>query len=132
MLKEKLYYQGNKVNEMREFRVGGQNMAEISIVVPRSQVSESKDSVVDSLEFVVENETSRSEVVVTSESVSTKNVVKKGVVATKKNEEIFLGELGTETYKEACAKNKFNPDQIDQALSGVIKTHKGYKFSIVD
>lgn len=125
MIKEKLYYNGRRVNELRELRYGGQSMAEITIVVPRKSLSETAE--VGEVELSVEDETGKSEITIDVDGVKG-TIVNKGVVATKKDEDIYLGQIGSEEYLVACEEHKFNPSQIDLAIAGTIKTHKGYKF----
>ncbi|UDM72695.1 hypothetical protein [Vagococcus fluvialis] len=137
MIREKLFYKNVQVQEMREFRAGGQNMAEISIVVPRKELTEtqaaidfSKAGVVEVDEDVyvsdAEEGNQKPTTTVTSEENEEKDQLT--IVATKGDTTIVLGALGSDEYLAACESNKFNPVQIDLALDGSIKTHKGFTF----
>lgn len=130
-MQNKLYYNNLPIQKIREFGMGGNLKAEITIVVPRKYITEDiveqqpiKDSELATTiasEDMTDNDNGNQEDVLNPQ----------GVYAISKEQEIYLGsDRDSEEFAKLCKDNKLNPDQVKSALDGNIKTHKGYSFEI--
>lgn len=134
----KLYYNNELIHKIREYRQGGQNMAEITICVPRKTLTE------DKVAILLDDESSQvkvapDNVTITSPAITIQNnsedAARKNepvVIAKNKEEEIILGVLHSDDYERKIKELGLNSTSIKSVLDGVTKTHKGYSFELKD
>lgn len=132
----KLYYNNELIHKIREYRQGGQNMAEITICVPRKTLTEDKVSI------LLNDESSQvkvtpNNVTINSPAITVKNdhedTATKSepvVIAKNKEVEVVLGVLHSDDYERKIKELGLNPTSIKSVLDGVTKTHKGYSFEL--
>lgn len=104
-MSEKLLYNGQNVLAIRDLTMGGRAMAEIKILVPRSEV-QYEDDVLPATEIIPE-----SKIIVGKTKVST-----------------FHLELTKEELDEFVKENNLNPSMVQNVLDGKTNSHKGFLF----
>ena len=136
MMQNRLYYNNVLVQKIREFGMGGDSKAEITIVVPRKDLTEQivdveKEVVVDSVEDLPKEEIEQVATVASEHTPKTNIEKVTEIWGTNKDGELYLGQdTESEVFEELCFSHKLNPLQVKAALAGTIKTHKGYTFEI--
>lgn len=144
-MKHKLFYGDKTVHKLRDVRLGGKQWAEITILVPRNEVTEHMtlevgSSKIEILDKSINIQGDKVEIVdsLVIEDASYKIDYqdglelgkREGIWAYKKDEEVYLG-IDIDNIKAKCKELKLNPIQVEQALDGSIKTHKGYTFETI-
>lgn len=119
-MRDQLFYNNKLVHSIREYGYGKDIMAEITIVVPRRELTEKR------AEQTITQVGIKQDV---SDAV-TDTMIQNKIFAIKKDQKIYLGDPDTDEFNKNCENNSLNPIQVKMVLSGAIKTHKGYKFEI--
>ena len=139
-MKHKLFYGDKTVHKLRDVRLGGKQWAEITILVPRNEVTEEARFVSEVGKSKLE--ITKDEIKVSVDNTSSDSLIhdasfkgldlgkREGIWAYKKDEEVYLG-IDIDNIKAKCKELKLNPIQVKQALDGSIKTHKGYTFKTI-
>lgn len=125
-MRDRLYYNGKEIHDLRDVRIGGVNYAEIKILVPRTEIKETLDESIETTnDIFVAGKITEGTICIDESAPDEATIV---VVATNKNKQENLGVEDSPEFLDSCKKFKFDPNQVKNALNGVIKTHKGYGF----
>lgn len=142
-MSDKLVFKGYTVNRIRDYVIGNENMAEITISVPRKEVmyadelkSEINISISDN-KIITEmrNKSDKSSIEVTPENIK----VSSANIEVEKADQLYeVKSLKDKKFKEVFTQDelakfiidkKLQQSSVDLCIAGNMKSHKGFTFT---
>lgn len=129
MLVQKMF-KGYKVHKYDPFNFGNEELATITLVVPRSELT-NDDEIQATPEVHLEEEHEQVLVEETNEVLESSSDDTQKLVAVLGDEEIELGTYKTPESETLIHEHGFSISGIESVLGGKQKTHKKYEFKLV-